>query len=112
VRALDHVRRDLEVFVQELGRAGAVRANTPDDARRHEHELGPLAIEELKRLVLVGQVELVLGPTHEVRVPALAKLPPDRGADHAGVTGDVDLGLTILSHPASVSPTSPAPGRA
>src|SRR5262249_32836956 len=87
---VDDVRLHLEVGSDEIRGIVVVREDAAYFGRRDEDELWPFLLEELTDRLVVGEIELGVGPSDEVPVAVSLEAPHQSGARKAAVAGDVD----------------------
>jgi len=72
---LDHVRRDEQVVVEELGGPGGVGHDAAHGGRGEEDGVGPLGGEERLHVRLAAEVQLGQRPAHDAAVAAGLEAP-------------------------------------
>ena len=88
---VNQVGLDHQVLVDEVGAQRVVGVDAADDGGRNENEVGFLPGQKGMRRGLIEQVQRGTVTGQDVSVAGLFQPAHQRGADHAAMTGDVDL---------------------
>ncbi len=94
---MDHVGGYHNVFIDELGRVGAVGKNPPHLPGTEKYIIGPLRCKKILGIPLSREVKLSMRPANEVCVAVRLKPSHDRGTNHPAVPGDIDLRIWFSS---------------
>jgi hypothetical protein len=111
VRRLDHIRRDRQVIVEEIGGLPVIGIDPADRRGGNENDIGTIFIEPSEDRGLIAQIECF--PAQRQQPAILVSEAPDQGrAQHPAMPGDayppaleIERGITHYLDPHAVSRT-------
>jgi len=95
MRRLDHIRRDRQIIVKEIGGLPVIGVDPTHRRRREENDIGTIFVEPGEDRGLIPQIEDF--PAQRQEPAILLSQAPDQGrAQHPAMPGDADaLALEI-----------------
>src|SRR5688572_5341376 len=90
---MNHVRRDHQVFVEEVSLLSGVRDDPSDFSRQKKDELNGFVAEELLDGTLINEIEILTRPRHQIPEALPLELPHHGRAEESGMSRDEDTAV-------------------